>query len=242
MNIALIFAGGSGKRMNSKGIPKQFLEINGVPIIIRTIEHFENHTQIDGICVVCIEPWINHLKKLLKRYDIQKVIDIVPGGQDGQESIRNGLYAIERRFPTTADIVVLIHDGVRPLINEQLITDNIACVLENGSAITIVPATETIATIDDCKRITGVTDRAMYYIARAPQSFYLADILNAHRNAVAEGIASTMIDSAMLMTHYGYKLYTVEGPQENIKVTTPSDFYVCRALLQAKENSQIWGN
>ena len=242
MNIALIFAGGSGKRMNSKGIPKQFLEINGVPIIIRTIEHFENHTQIDGICVVCIEPWINHLKKLLKRYDIQKVIDIVPGGQDGQESIRNGLYAIERRFPTTADIVVLIHDGVRPLINEQLITDNIACVLENGSAITIVPATETIATIDDCKRITGVTDRAMYYIARAPQSFYLADILNVHRKAVAEGIASTMIDSAMLMTHYGYKLYTVEGPQENIKVTTPSDFYVCRALLQAKENSQIWGN
>ena len=242
MNIALIFAGGSGKRMNSKGIPKQFLEINGVPIIIRTIEHFENHTQIDGICVVCIEPWINHLKTLLKRYDIQKVIDIVPGGQDGQESIRNGLYAIERRFPTTADIVVLIHDGVRPLINEQLITDNIACVLENGSAITIVPATETIATIDDCKRITGVTDRAMYYIARAPQSFYLADILNVHRKAVAEGIASTMIDSAMLMTHYGYKLYTVEGPQENIKVTTPSDFYVCRALLQAKENSQIWGN
>ena len=242
MNIALIFAGGSGKRMNSKGIPKQFLEINGVPIIIRTIEHFENHTQIDGICVVCIEPWINHLKKLLKRYDIQKVIDIVPGGQDGQESIRNGLYAIERRFPTTADIVVLIHDGVRPLINEQLITDNIACVLENGSAITIVPATETIATIDDCNRITGVTDLAMYYIARAPQSFYLADILNVHRKAVAEGIASTMIDSAMLMTHYGYKLYTVEGPQENIKVTTPSDFYVCRALLQAKENSQIWGN
>lgn len=242
MNIALIFAGGSGKRMNSKGTPKQFLEINGVPIIIRTIEHFENHPQIDGICVVCIEPWIGNLKKLLKRYDIQKVVDIVPGGQDGQESIRNGLYAIERRFPATQDIVVLIHDGVRPLINEQLITDNITCVRENGSAITIVPATETIATIDECKRITGVTDRAMYYIARAPQSFYLSDILDAHHRAVAEGIASTMIDSAMLMTHYGYKLYTVEGPQENIKVTAPSDFYVCRALLQAKENSQIWGN
>ncbi len=242
MNIALIFAGGSGKRMNSKGTPKQFLEINGVPIIIRTIEHFENHPQIDGICVVCIEPWISHLKKLLKRYDIQKVIDIVPGGKDGQESIRNGLFAIEQRFPTMKDIIVLIHDGVRPLINEQLISDNILCVRENGSAITIVPATETIATVDDCKRVTAVTDRAMYYIARAPQSFYLSDILEAHRKAVEQGIASTMIDSAMLMTHYGYKLYTVEGPQENIKVTTPSDFYVCRALLQAKENSQIWGN
>ncbi|MGN1008288.1 MAG: 2-C-methyl-D-erythritol 4-phosphate cytidylyltransferase, partial [Butyricicoccus sp.] len=210
-------------------------------IIIRTIEHFENHPQIDGICVVCIEPWIGHLKKLLKRYDIQKVTDIVPGGRDGQGSIRNGLYAIERRFPAAADVIVLIHDGVRPLIDAQLITDNIACVREHGSAITIVPATETIATIDECKRVTGVTDRAMYYIARAPQSFYLADILKAHQKAVAEGIASTMIDSAMLMTHYGYKLYTVEGPQENIKVTTPSDFYVCRALLQAKENAQIWG-
>lgn len=242
MNIALIFAGGSGKRMNSKGTPKQFLEINGVPIIIRTIEHFENHPQIDGICVVCIEPWIEHLKKLLKRYDIQKVVDVVPGGQDGQESIRNGLCAVERRFSDNGDIIVLIHDGVRPLINEQLITDNITSVRENGNAITIVPATETIATIDECKRVTSVADRAMYYIARAPQSFYLSDILNAHRKAVEDGVASSMIDSAMLMTHYGYKLYTVEGPQENIKVTTPSDFYVCRALLQARENLQIWGN
>lgn len=242
MNIALIFAGGSGKRMNSKGTPKQFLEINGVPIIIRTIEHFENHPQIDGICVVCIEPWIPHLEKLLRRYDIHKVIDIVPGGQDGQESIRNGLFAIERRYTLADDTVVLIHDGVRPLINAQLITDNITCVLENGSAITIVPATETIATIDSSHRITGVMDRAMYYIARAPQSFFLSDILNAHRRAVEDGIASSMIDSAMLMTHYGFKLYTVLGPQENIKVTMPSDFYVCRALLQAKENLQIWGD
>ena len=242
MNIALIFAGGSGKRMNSGGMPKQFLEINGVPIIIRTIEHFENHPQIDGICVVCIEPWIPHLKKLLKRYDIQKVVDIVAGGQDGQESIRNGLYAIHKRFLEEKDSIVLIHDGVRPLINGQLITDNITSVREHGSAITIVPATETIATIDECKRVTTVTDRAKYYIARAPQCFYLSDILTAHKKAVADGVSSQMVDSAMLMTHYGYKLHTVEGPQENIKVTTPSDFYVCRALLQAKENLQIWGN
>ena len=242
MNIALVFAGGSGKRMNSKGTPKQFLEINGVPIIIRTIEHFENHPQIDGICVVCIESWINHLKKLLKRYDIQKVIDIVPGGKDGQESIRNGLFAIHNRFVEHENVVVLIHDGVRPLIHEQLITDNIASVQAYRSAITVVPATETIATVDDRKCVTGVTDRSMYYIARAPQSFYLSDILDAHRKAVADGIASSMIDSAILMTQYGYKLHTVEGPEENIKVTTPADFYICRALLQAKENLQIWGN
>ncbi len=241
MNIALIFAGGSGKRMNSNGIPKQFLEINGVPIIIRTIEHFENHPQIDGICIVCIETWIKHLKKLLRRYDIQKAFDIVPGGKDGQESIRNGLYAIERQFLDEKDTIVLIHDGVRPLINEQLITDNITSVKQNGSAITVVPATETIATIDEDECVVSVTDRARYYIARAPQSFFLSDILSVHKKAVVDGIASSMIDSAMLMTHYGYRLHTVEGPKENIKVTTPSDFYVCRALLQAKENSQILG-
>ena len=240
MNIALIFAGGSGTRMNSNGIPKQFLEINGVPIIIRTIEHFENHPQIDAICIVCIETWINHLRKLLKRYDIQKVFDIVSGGKDGQESIRNGLFAIDQQFAGD-NTVVLIHDGVRPLINDRLISDNITSVRQHGSAITIVHATETIAAIDEEKCVTCVTDRAKYFIARAPQSFFLSDILRAHKKAVADGVASSMIDSAMLMTHYGYKLHTVEGPVENIKVTTPSDFYICRALLQAKENSQIFG-
>ena len=228
--------------MNSKSIPKQFLEINGEPIIIHTIEHFENHPDIDGICVVCIEPWIERLKKMLHRFDICKVFSIVPGGRDGQESIRHGLNAIHSHFSEPEDPVVLIHDGVRPLINEQLITDNIECVKHYRSAVTIVPATETIAAIDAEHRLTTVTDRSMYYIARAPQSFYLSDILEAHRKAVAEGIASSMVDSAMLMTHYGYKLHTVEGPQENIKVTTPSDFYICRALLQAKENAQLWGN
>lgn len=242
MNIALIFAGGAGKRMNSKGIPKQFLEINGVPIIIRTIEHFENHPEIDGICVVCIESWIPQLHKLLRRYEITKVIDIVPGGENGQESIYNGLRAIFRRVSAPDDTIVLIHDGVRPLINEQLITENIHCVKENGNAITIVPATETIAVLDESACIKDIQNRSMYYIARAPQCFYLRDILHAHCCAIEEGIGADMVDSAMLMAHYGYSLHTVEGPQENIKVTTPADFYMCRALLQAKENSQVWGN
>lgn len=241
MNIALIFAGGAGKRMNSKGIPKQFLEINGVPIIIRTIEHFENHPEIDGICVVCIESWIPQLHKLLRRYEISKVMAVVAGGTNGQESIRNGLEAIQQHVTESDETIVLIHDGVRPLINEQVITENISCVKRNGNAITVVPATETIAVVDESACIQEIKNRSMYFIARAPQSFYLRDIWLAHNWAVEDGIEADMVDSAMMMAHYGHVLFTVEGPQENIKVTTPSDFYVCRALLQAKENSQIWG-
>ena len=241
MNVALIFAGGSGTRMKTSGIPKQFLEVNGEPIIIHTLEHFEHHPQIDAICVVCIESWIKRLNKYLKRFEIEKVIGVVPGGKDGQESIRNGLNCIRDHFKGVEDIIVLIHDGVRPLINEQLISDNIASVKANGSAVTVAPAIETIVRINDERKLTDVVDRSRCYIARAPQSFYLKDVLDAHARALADGIASTMVDTASLMTHYGHELSIVEGPTENIKVTTPSDFYTCRAYLQKKEDSQIWG-
>ena len=241
MNIALIFAGGSGKRMNSKGVPKQFLEVSGKPIIIHTLEHFEHHPEIDAICVVCIESWIARLNKYLKRFEIKKVIGVIPGGKDGQESICNGLNYIQHNIHTDDDAIVLIHDGVRPLINEQVITDNITSVKENGSAITVVPAIETIVRVNEDRKLQNVLDRSHCYIARAPQSFYLKDIMLAHKQAVRDGISSQMVDSASLMAYYGHELSVVEGPIENIKVTTPTDFYTCRAYLQQKEDSQIWG-
>ncbi len=242
MNIALIFAGGSGKRMgsSSKGVPKQFLEINRVPIIIRTLEHFEHHPDIDAICVVCIETWIGRLKKYMEHYKIKKAFCIVPGGKDGQESIRNGLNAIKEEY-AQEDTIVLIHDGVRPLINEQVISDNIATVKECGNAVTVAPAIETIAFSEDGKTFSTTLNRSKCFIARAPQSFYLKDILHAHKKALDEGIASEMVDSASLMMHYGHTLNMVEGPAENIKVTTPTDFYTCRAYLQKKEDLQVWG-
>src|SRR5690554_1232828 len=123
MNIAIIFAGGVGIRMNSKEKPKQFLQLHGKPIIIYTLEVFEHHPQIDGIIVACVPEWIMYLQKLLIKFHIKKVSAIVPGGETGQLSIFNGLAAAEKLFPD--DSVVLIHDGVRPLINEQIITDNI---------------------------------------------------------------------------------------------------------------------
>ena len=236
MNTALIFAGGSGTRMNSKTRPKQFLELNGKAIIIHTLEYFERCSEIDNIAVVCIADWIDYLKELLKKNFITKVKWIVPGGSTGQESICNGLKAIYADCPDPKDSVVLIHDGVRPLISEQLIKDNIEC----GTAITVVPQNETVVSINDDNEIVSTTERSTARIARAPQSFILEDIMECHRKAIAEG-RNNMIDSASMMTEYGHKLHVVEGPIENIKITTPSDYYIFRAIFEARENSQIFG-
>lgn len=239
MNTALIFAGGVGKRMNSGNIPKQFLEYEGKPVIIHTIDHFENHPMIDSIVVVMVEEWMDRFREMLISFGITKVVSVIPGGKTGQESIRNGLFEIERISPVPPEeITVLIHDGVRPLINEQVITDNINCVREFGNAITVVPSIETVIEIDDDGDIFKVADRNCYRLARAPQSFILSDILKAHRRSLEDG-TDYIIDSAMLMRHYGAILHTVEGPIENIKITTPMDYIVCRAMAQARRNGEI---
>ena len=238
MNIALIFAGGSGKRMNSKSRPKQFLELHGKEIIIYTIEHFERHPEIDAIVVVCIEEWIDYLKTLLKKNGIEKVKWIVPGGETGQDSIYNGLQVIHENCPE--DSIVLIHDGVRPLITAELISDNIQCVKEHGSAVTVAPVTETVMLTADDKLVYTSVERDKCRMAKAPQGYYLKDIYAAHKKAIAENVHNK-IDSATMMSDYGYSLYTVEGGPENIKITTPSDFYIFRALLDEMENSQIFG-
>ena len=240
-NIAVIFAGGSGKRMNTKSKPKQFLDLNGKPIIIYTIELFDNHPQIDGIVVVCIESWIPYLKKMIRKFEITKVVRIVPGGNSGQESIYNGLCAAEEftKEKSEKNPIVLIHDGVRPLITEETITDNIEKVKECGSCITTVPAIETVI-VDNHDGTLNIPKRSDCLMARAPQSFFLDDIIGAHRRSQKEGITS-FIDSCSLMSHYGYKLGLVQGPMENIKITTPTDYFVLRAMVEVHENQQIFG-
>ena len=239
MNTALIFAGGAGRRMHSAGKPKQFLELHGKPIIIHTLEHFERHPEIDAIAVVCIAGWIDYLKDLLIRFHIKKVRWIVPGGETSQESTRAGLGILEANCDPK-NTVVLIHDGVRPLITEKLISDNIAAVRQYGNAITAAPAIETIITVDENEDVTELIDRQVCRLARAPQSFYLSDIIAMHQKAMADNY-DKMIDSASLMIHYGVKLHLVEGPAENIKITTPSDFYIFKAIQEARENMQILG-
>lgn len=238
MNIAVIFAGGTGQRMNTASKPKQFLELHGKPILIYTLEHFQNHPLINGIVVVCLESWIPYCKDVITKYHMDKVACVVPGGNSGQESIFNGLKAVRDIYPEKS--IVLIHDGVRPLINAQIISDDISSVIETGSAVTVSPAIETIVLKQRDGHVGDILDRANCEMAKAPQCFYLKDIYNAHIKAIEEGKLD-FIDSASIMKYYGHQLSTVIGPAENIKITTPSDFYIFRAIIDAKENMQILG-
>lgn len=235
---ALIFAGGSGSRMKTTTKPKQFLELHGKPIIIHTIEHFENHPLVDQIVIVCIEGWIEYLETLLSKFQIKKVVKVVPGGTTGQMSIFNGLEALSGNIEN--DDIVLIHDGVRPLIDADIITNNIECVRNNRTAITVKPVIETVIQVNEDNAITNVVDRDSCQTAVAPQSFYLTDIYSLHLKAQEDGLIN-MTDSATLVRHYGLDLFTVMGGPENIKITTPSDFYIFRAIYDSRENAQIFG-
>lgn len=240
MNIGVIFAGGVGSRMHSKDRPKQFLEMYNKPIIVHTLEYFENHPMIDAIVVVCIKDWIPYLEKLLYKFRIDKVKKIVPGGETGQLSIYNGLRAA-KEIAGEEKSIVLIHDGVRPLISENLITNNIETVMKHGSAITTARVKETILVVNEGKSsIDYVPSRNNSRVAKAPQSFWLDDILKAHEKSLEEG-ETNCIDSCTMMQKYGYDLYLIDGPSQNIKITTPEDFYTMRAILEAKENEQIYG-
>ncbi|PIO78237.1 IspD/TarI family cytidylyltransferase [Streptococcus parauberis] len=236
---AVIFAGGTGSRMNTKTKPKQFLELHGKPIIIHTLEHFENHPEVDQVVVVCIEGWENYLKKLLTKFHITKVIAIVNGGETGQMSIFNGLNEL-MNIENGKDDIVLIHDGVRPLINDRIISDNISLVRQKGNAITVKPVIETVIKVGDSNEIIDVVDRDSCQTAVAPQSFLLNDIYNLHLMAQNEE-KFNLTDSASLARYYGKILYTVMGGPENIKITTPSDFYIFRAIYDLRENEQILG-
>lgn len=224
-NVAIVFAGGTGTRMHSGSTPKQFLELDGKPILIYTLEVFDTHPQIDGIIVVVLESWLTRTRALVKRFGLSKVVDVLPGGATAIESQHIGLEAAARKYPE--DTVVLIHDGVRPLIDHGVIDKDIACVREHGAAITTAPAIETIVVRGDDGVVGQIIDRSHCELARAPQCFRLGDILAAHRS-LSEG--ETYIDSASMMQHFGHDLYTVVGPAENIKITTPNDFYTFKAL------------
>lgn len=237
-NVAVIFAGGSGKRMNTVSRPKQFLELNGKPVMVYTLELFDNHPQIDGIIVVCIEPWIPFLQKQLKKFEINKVVKIVSGGETGQDSIYNGLVTASEIYGEK-DVNVLIHDGVRPLITEQTITDCITTIAEKGNCITCIPATETFV-VKHNDGTLNIPSRSDSLIARAPQCFHLKDILDAHIQARKEN-RHDFIDSCTMMSYYGHTMHTIMGPVENIKITTPMDFFVFRAMVEVHENQQIFG-
>ena len=237
-NIAVIFAGGTGQRMNSKTLPKQFLELHGRPIIIYTLEIFEKNKEIDSIIIACLEPWIKYLEELIKKYNLKKVVKVIAGGKTAQESQYLALKAIKKYINPSDESIVLLHDGVRPLVDDETIYRNIESVEKYGTAITTTAAIETVVYVEE-ENLVEALDRSKLRMAKAPQSFKYSEILNAHEKARKEGLE--VIDSASLMQHYGKKLHIVEGDPDNIKITTPTDYYIFRAIVDKKENSQILG-
>lgn len=238
MNVAIIFAGGTGQRMNTKTKPKQFLELHGKPILIYTLEHFEEHELIDGIIVVCVAGWIDYCQGLINKFHLEKVTAIIPGGQTGMLSRFEGIKKAAELYPE--DTICLMHDGVRPMIDHDIISRNIESVEKLGSAVTVAPAIETIAVRGADDKVGQIIDRSKCQMAKAPQSFRLGELLKVHQDAIQSGM-NDCIDTAYLMQIYGHDVYTVEGSAENIKITTPTDFYTFRALMDIRENSQIFG-
>jgi len=237
MNVAVIFAGGVGSRMRATALPKQFLEVHGKPVIVHTLENFEIHPAIDAIAVAILPEWRGHLDTLVKRYDLTKVKWVVDGGKTGQASRHRALEAVAADCP--ADSIVLIHDGVRPLVGADLITANIECVRQHGSAITCTKITETVVE-SSSSEIHSIIPRDHLYAAQAPQSFWLSEILGLYRRVETEGEHDS-IDSCTLMQRYGHPIHQVEGPQTNIKITSTEDFYICRTFFELIENKQVMG-
>ncbi len=239
MNIAIIFASGKGTRMGSE-IPKQFLEINGKPILIHTVELFQYHDDIDKIYISTLKDYIPYVEKLAENYKLTKVVSIIEGGETAQDSIYNALKKAESENDENS--IVLLHDGVRPFVSLDVITANIEGVKKYGNAVTSIPAFETVMMSKDGIVIDGVTIRNETFIGQAPQSFYLKDIINAHEEIrKSENGYTNMVDACTILRTLGHDVHLVKGNRGNIKITTPEDVYTFKAFLQYKENEQTFG-
>jgi len=236
-NIALIIAGGSGNRMQ-QDIPKQFLTVNERPVIVYTLEAFENHPEIDEIAVVCISGWEQVLSAYAKQFNISKLKHIVAGGKNGQDSIRNGVMELEKHYST--DDLVLIHDAIRPMVSAEIISDNIRVAREYGNAITVIPCAEAMLKTDDGVVSIGSYPRDNLKRTQTPQAFRIGDICDLHRRALEAGITNS-VASCTLMIEMGEQVYFSIGSEKNIKLTTVEDIDIFKALLVAKRSDWLKG-
>lgn len=242
MNIAIIFAGGIGQRLNNgeNSTPKQFLKINDKPIIIRTLELFQTHKDIDKIYISIHPDYYEYMQELVKYYYITKTVGIVNGGKTGQESIYNALKLAQKENPQ--DSIVLIHDGVRPNITEEVITKNIECTKKNGNAITCTSCFETILISENGINPEHVPYRKDTYAAQAPQTFHLSEVIEAHEITRKTNPNYTdIVDTCTLYKTLDKKTFMVKGNRGNIKITTIEDLYILRALIRYKEDLEAFG-
>ena len=230
MNIALIIAGGVGQRMNQE-IPKQFLNVNDKPVIIYTLEAFQKHPNIDAIEVVCLEGWHEILTAYCKQFQITKLENIVSGGENGQSSIRNGIEDLAKRHQK--EDLILIHDAIRPMVSQDVISDCIRVACNYGNAITVVPCTAAMLSTADGFSSEIMVPRDNLKITQTPQTATLGKLIWAHQEALKRGITSSVATCTMFI-ELGEKLYFSQGSEKNIKLTTPEDVEIFKSLLETK--------
>lgn len=242
MNHAIVLAAGTGQRMRSGGLPKQFLKLMGKPIIIYTLEKFEASAEIDDIIIVCHGSYVEHMRQLLQLYQIKKVARVVVGAESRQGSLRKGLDVVAENGGAADDIVV-IHDGVRPMVSHAAIHENIRVAKQYGCAITVHPVTETVVvTENEMADMSGFTKRADTYSMTSPQTFQLGKIMEAYRSIETMNQGGIpLLDAAMVYARTGGEVHLVKEQGTNIKITTPEDFYFLKALLELEENKYVFG-
>lgn len=239
MNVALIIAGGSGSRMG-QDIPKQFINVHDKPVIIYTLESFQNHPLIDLIEVVCIDGWHDVLRAYAKQFGITKLKWIVSGGQSGQESIRNGVYNLEGQV--NGDDIVIIHDGIRPLVDSSVLTDVINKCEQYGNAVTSLPYNEQIFIVDEDSpdTTTRFIPRETLRRVSTPQA-YKFDLLNSKYHEAFEkkiGIYGSSYTNTM-MVELGVSLHFASGSEKNIKLTTKDDLEMFKSYIKLEKDNWL---
>ena len=217
-------------------IPKQFLTVNEKPVIIYTLEVFERHPAIQAIAVVCLEGWEQVLEAYARQFNITKLLCIVPGGKNGQESIRNGVFELEKRFDPHD--FVLVHDAIRPMVSEEIISDNIRVAQKYGNAVTAIPCAEAMVQTENGISSMGSVPRECLRRTQTPQAFRIEDICSLHRRALEKGITNS-IASCTLKIEMGEPIYFSAGSEKNIKLTTVEDIDIFKALLLAKRSDWL---
>lgn len=237
MNVAIIIAGGSGARMG-QDIPKQFLNVYDKPVLLYTLQGFQEHQQIDAILVVCIDGWHDVLRAYAKQFGINKLEWIVSGGETGQESIRNGVYALENIC--SDDDIVIIHDGIRPLVDESVLTDVIEKCNQYGNAVTSLPYNEQIFVVDDEISTVKYIPRETLRRVSTPQAYKYGKLLQAYKTAFKEkiGIYGSSYTNTM-MVELGERLYFAKGSDKNIKLTTKDDLEMFKAYLKLEKDKWL---
>ena len=235
MTIALIIAAGSGQRMG-QNIPKQFIHVNDKPVLIYTLENFQRHPLIDAIEVVCLEGWQEMVWSYAKQFEITKLNWIVSGGSSAQESIRNGVYDLEKHCDK--DDVIVIHDGIRPLVDDSVLSDVIEKCEKYGNAVSSMPYNEQIFVIDDELSTTRFVPRETLRRVVTPQAYRFGKLDESYHTAFEKeiGIYGSAYTNTM-MVELGERLYFASGSDKNIKLTTKDDLELFKGYLERKDSS-----